>query len=447
MADSSKVNQPTVAEIGKLSINSPIKNQSHIFSNPFLVWARKNRQGSINTNGQNKLDQLDLPSFSRNSFGKKNSTVDDSNSRIRIYLNNSVSTKRIDANSGKQVQELLSKGTKSSVSHTKNVIKKLSLSTSKKTLLTPVSVAETEVSSANNTAKQPIIRVNNQAPTRKSEVCADKSNFPYQCASKLDEYPSMMLQSSTCIAINDSQMELSLNSNILEKRDQLPSKSIALKNNKLFDQETPENEPCTPLKSQQAILNTFSKRILRSVPCIYLQSTIKPKLAFTGKVSLILYFHANAEDIVLGINFLKALMKSTGLSVFSMEYPGYSMYPGSPSENQIFEDSEAVFEFVQQTLKIPSSSILVLGRSLGTAVASHVCTKVVAQSLVLLSPLASIGHVAQDSYGAIAKALIKDGFSNVSMAPNVRCPTLIVHGEKDDIILPSHSQDIKSKLS
>ena len=60
-----------------------------------------------------------------------------------------------------------------------------------------------------------------------------------------------------------------------------------------------------------------------------------PSLFLPGKKKLIVYLHGNAEDLSSTWNFASFINKSLGFSVIVMEYPGYSVYEGACSADQI----------------------------------------------------------------------------------------------------------------
>ena len=55
------------------------------------------------------------------------------------------------------------------------------------------------------------------------------------------------------------------------------------------------------------------------IPCMYLPFTL-------GSSKLLIYFHANAEDIGIAYNLLSNIRTLLRVNVLAMEYPGYSFY-------------------------------------------------------------------------------------------------------------------------
>lgn len=69
-------------------------------------------------------------------------------------------------------------------------------------------------------------------------------------------------------------------------------------------------------------------------------------------------------------------MYSSGASdrifVLAFDYRGFGRSTGTPSETGLLEDAHAVVEWAISTAKVPPSRIVLLGHSLGTAVASAI---------------------------------------------------------------------------
>ena len=111
-----------------------------------------------------------------------------------------------------------------------------------------------------------------------------------------------------------------------------------------------------------------------------------------------------------------------------MEYPGYSLYEGKPSEETIFEDSEALLKFCRATLGFESQKIMVVGRSLGSGPAIYLTSRHRVGMLTLISPFMSVRAAAKDIVGSIGQYFINERFDNLSRAEQIKCSTLLIHG-------------------
>lgn len=81
-----------------------------------------------------------------------------------------------------------------------------------------------------------------------------------------------------------------------------------------------------------------------------------------------------------------------------------------------------------------------MGRSLGSGPAVHVASLRNPANLILLSPFTSIGDITRRYVGKlISWVLAKNRFVNIKKIGQVECPILFLHGMKDSLIPPSHS--------
>lgn len=129
--------------------------------------------------------------------------------------------------------------------------------------------------------------------------------------------------------------------------------------------------------------------------------------------------------------------------VIASEYPGYSIYKSrTPSEEEILKDSERVYAFLVNELFIPPQRIIIMGRSIGTGPAIHLASCREAAALITISPFTSLKDAAQALLGSVAKFLIKDRFKNLEKISAVHCSTLFIHGRKDAVVPPEHSDQL-----
>jgi abhydrolase domain-containing protein 12 len=91
---------------------------------------------------------------------------------------------------------------------------------------------------------------------------------------------------------------------------------------------------------------------------------------------LLIYFHGNTATIAQGRRTEEYRSYSSGASekifVLAFDYRGFGKSTGSPSEQGLLNDAEAVIEWALKTARIPPDRIVLLGHSLGTAVVSGV---------------------------------------------------------------------------
>ena len=128
-----------------------------------------------------------------------------------------------------------------------------------------------------------------------------------------------------------------------------------------------------------------------------------------------------------------------------MEYPGYGIYKGVPSDAVIMEDAVSVYDYLTTKLRVKPTNIIAFGRSIGTGSATYLASMREIGALVLMSAFTSIRAAVKDFAGKIAQYAIKDRFNNLEMMTKVKCSTFLVHGQKDGLIPFSHSEELHRK--
>jgi hypothetical protein len=152
---------------------------------------------------------------------------------------------------------------------------------------------------------------------------------------------------------------------------------------------------------------------------------------------LLIYFGGNAEEVsghVRDIGFL------TGWSLLLVNYRGYGLSEGSPSEQNFFNDAVLLYDSFSKRVDIDPNKVVAFGRSLGTGVAVYLASQRPLKGLILVSPYDSIRSVAQRIYFyAPMSLLLKHPFDSLALAPSIKIPMLALIAEQDRLIPPLHS--------
>lgn len=130
--------------------------------------------------------------------------------------------------------------------------------------------------------------------------------------------------------------------------------------------------------------------------------------------------------------------------MLAIEYPGYGLYKGAADETTIMLDSETVYDYLTNKLKISPKNIIVFGRSIGSGPATYLASRRKVGALILMSAFTSIRAVVKDFAGRWAQYLIKERFNNLENIAKVSCPTFLVHGQKDKLIPYTQSEALHS---
>lgn len=160
------------------------------------------------------------------------------------------------------------------------------------------------------------------------------------------------------------------------------------------------------------------------IPCLLLQ---RPRAAYT-----IVYFHANAEDLGRVRVLARVLVEHLGVHFLAVEYPGYGICSGDPTEQNLLSDAEVVFRFVTDVLLVPINRVLIMGRSVGGGPSIYLASKYECAGLVTLSAFSSLRSVVKSFVGW--GALFPDLFDNLTRIRSVMCPVLLIHGTEDKTV-------------
>lgn len=103
---------------------------------------------------------------------------------------------------------------------------------------------------------------------------------------------------------------------------------------------------------------------------------IMPKSLTAGvKPPVVLFFQENAGNMSFRLHYLAMLVKHLEAGVFVLGYRGYGQSEGSPSQDGLQMDANAALEHVLARQDVDTSKIVVVGKSLGGAVALHTAAK------------------------------------------------------------------------
>jgi uncharacterized protein len=128
-------------------------------------------------------------------------------------------------------------------------------------------------------------------------------------------------------------------------------------------------------------------------------------------------------------------LQMLGYNVFAFDYRGFGRNRGRPSEKGLYEDGLAAYRYAVDHLRIPPSRIVLAGRSLGSAVAVELSTRVPSAGLLLLSALDAVPAAAARFYPwAPVYWLASQRFDSAAKLSRVRGPVVMVHGERDQLI-------------
>ena len=147
---------------------------------------------------------------------------------------------------------------------------------------------------------------------------------------------------------------------------------------------------------------------------------------------VVVHFHNNRE-LAQQTGDIARELAARGLGVVLVEYRGYGS-SGSPSEEGLYADAEAALDMLSARGLGPGRIVL-WGTSLGTGVAAEMARRGRGGRLVLVTPYTSIPDLVTNVAPFVpASLLMADHFDTLSKARSIRIPTIVVHGDADEIV-------------
>ena len=155
--------------------------------------------------------------------------------------------------------------------------------------------------------------------------------------------------------------------------------------------------------------------------------------AESAKATLVIS-HGNAGNISHRYLLLRSLQRH-GFNVLMYDYRGYGRSEGTPSEDGIYKDGRAAFDFATTLPEVKPESMFLWGTSLGGAVAIDVATHRQVAGLILESTFTSAKDVARVAYPFLpVQFFLHTKLNSVEKIKTLTIPILVVHGVHDSIV-------------
>lgn len=159
------------------------------------------------------------------------------------------------------------------------------------------------------------------------------------------------------------------------------------------------------------------------------------------KENTLIVFHGNAGNAMMREYYSQIMGESYNLVI--AEYPGY----GLNSSEEI--NQENIIRKARLLMKeVKKGQVIVLGESIGSAVAAQMANEFKAHKLILVTPYAKIQNVAQSKFWFLpAYFLIQDKWNTVESIKGYQGTALLIVAENDSIIPPRFAKELYENIS
>ncbi len=155
----------------------------------------------------------------------------------------------------------------------------------------------------------------------------------------------------------------------------------------------------------------------------------KPGAHFT-----FLIFHGNAGNISHRLGWIQ-MLHELDAHVMIIDYRGYGRSEGQPFEKGLYLDALAAREWWTRENAADPTRLILVGESLGGAVAIDLAARAPVDGIVLQSTFTNAWDMAKTIVPiGLLQPLTGVRFDSAAKIQSIRCPKLFIHGDRDEIV-------------
>jgi hypothetical protein len=145
---------------------------------------------------------------------------------------------------------------------------------------------------------------------------------------------------------------------------------------------------------------------------------------------LVIYFHGNADNLQRWGHYAKDITQQ-GYEVLMIDYRGYGKSSGVPGETALYNDANFIWNWAKE--KSDQETMVIYGRSLGSAIATHLAADVQPDLLILETPFDELLGASLLRY-LYAIVPLHSRFATKEFLGKVKCKIVIFQGTDDWVV-------------
>ncbi len=162
----------------------------------------------------------------------------------------------------------------------------------------------------------------------------------------------------------------------------------------------------------------------------------------------IVYFHGNGAHVAFTGKKLNRLRTHFDATVMGFDYRGYGKSKGAAHERGILLDGVAALDAFVKEQGIETKDVILVGRSLGGSVATHVASQRQVKALVIDSSFDSLMSVAWGHYPWLpVPMLMRNRMNTWKWAEEVEEPVIQFHGDEDRTVPYKHGKKLHQAIA
>ncbi len=146
-----------------------------------------------------------------------------------------------------------------------------------------------------------------------------------------------------------------------------------------------------------------------------------------------IFLHGNAGNIGNRLDKIK-IFHDMGLNVLIMDYRGFGQSEGSPTENGMYKDAEAIYDYLVLRKDIDPQGMIGYGESLGGVAVIDLATKRKFKELIIDSSFTNALDMAKVIYPMIPPFLVHLKLDSEMKVRSITIPKLFIHSTEDTLV-------------
>jgi pimeloyl-ACP methyl ester carboxylesterase len=155
----------------------------------------------------------------------------------------------------------------------------------------------------------------------------------------------------------------------------------------------------------------------------------------------VLISHGNGNNLSSESGRAYRWREASGRAVLLYDYPGYGKSSGRPSEEASYAAGDAALDWLSENQGVPGNEIILVGESMGGAIAVELASRRKARLLVLHGAFTSFPDMAQIRFPCFpSRYLVHNRMDNEAKIGLAQCPVIITHGTADSVVPFCHGE-------
>ncbi len=152
-----------------------------------------------------------------------------------------------------------------------------------------------------------------------------------------------------------------------------------------------------------------------------------------GAKYTILFCHGNAGNIGNRLEKI-ILLREANVNIFIIDYRGYGKSQGRPTEQGLYLDAAAAYNYLLDKREIKAENIILYGESVGTAVIINLASTAKIAGLIAEGGFSTGRDMGREIYPFLPSFVFSNKFDSLSKIKNINEPKLFIHSRDDEII-------------